>query len=118
MKYIFFALEFGSFINVCTGKRCTVCFLLEQITTERTCRIVAGAEPFVETMGMKFFATCSTTQFRQLIIRTVQNIIANTTLFNAFKSLVDISFPQGKAVQNRSILQYDKMYVSLKIQWM
>jgi hypothetical protein len=117
MKYIFFALEFGSFINVCTRKRCTVCFL-EQITTERTCRIVAGAEPFVETMGMKFFATCSTTQFWQLIIRTVQNIIANTTLFNAFKSLVNISFPQGKAVQNRSILQYDKMYISLKIQWM
>ena len=61
---------------------------------------------------MKFFATRSTTQFRQLIIRSMQHIIANVTLFNAFKSLVNISFPQGETVQNRSILQYKNRFIN------
>jgi hypothetical protein len=90
---------------------------LEQIATERTCRVVTSAKPFVETIGMKFLTTCSTTQFGQLIIRTVQYIIANVTLFNAFKSLVKIPFPQGKTVQNRSILQQKKYDLRDENQW-
>ena len=81
---------------------------LEEVSTQGTGGIVAGAKPFVKTGGVKLFATSATRQLGQLVVGTVKNVVTNVTLFDSFKTLVHVALPQCQPLQNGAVLSHER----------
>lgn len=78
--------------------------LLENVPAYRTGRLVAGAEPAVQTGAVKLLLACLASEFGQLVRVLVNHTIAYVTLLYSLKLLVQISLPQGEAVEDGAVL--------------
>ena len=77
----------------------------KEISTQRTCRIVAGAKPLVQTRRVEFLLAGFAAQFRKRIVTAVNHGEANHAVLYTLKALVDISLPQNKPIHYASILK-------------
>lgn len=68
---------------------------LKQISAQRTRCIITGAKPFVQTSRVEFLFASLAAQFRQRVVTAMNDRETDHAVFNAFKTLVHVTFPQN-----------------------
>lgn len=67
--------------------------LSEKISTKWTRRIVTGAEPTIQTGGVKLFLARFTCESWQGVVRTMNDRKTNHAVIDSFEFLINVSFP-------------------------